>query len=92
MFNGEKTAVFWAGLIVFGFSLFQFCNAVWQTIYTYFLLPLTYESPLAATTYGKNAIIAISYSVAPLVISGVIFVAIGLYMMKAGIRKNVPPA
>ena len=31
MFEGEKTAVFWLGLVVFGYSIYEFFVAGWQT-------------------------------------------------------------
>ena len=39
MFKGEKTTTFWVGLAVLEFSLYQFCIAVWQAIYYFFIYP-----------------------------------------------------
>ena len=90
MFNGEKTVVFWVGFVVFGYSIFEFCTAVWQTIYYYAIYPLIIPSSLISES-SDYRIIALSSSVVPLVIGGIIFMAIGLYIMKVGIRKNQPP-
>ncbi len=72
LFRGEKTAVFWLGLVVFGYSVYEFCVAGWQTFVLNPEFGLTYELQL----------------VFPPIVGGIIFIIIGLLIMKAGIRKN----
>ncbi len=94
VFKGEKTTTFWIGLVIFGYSLYQFCNAAWQTIYYFFIYTLIYPqaiNPLGSTSYSDYLkVLAVSQYVVPSLIGGIIFLVIGLYMMKVGIRKNQP--
>lgn len=85
MFKGEKTTVFWLGLLVFGYSLAQFGSAVWQTIYYLVIYPRVYFIGAPVQSYFEAQV---AYSVAPLITSGVIFAIIGLYMMKKGIKQE----
>ena len=84
MFKGEKTLVFWVGLLVFGYSLSQFCAAIWETIYLLIIFPREYPS----TTV--NIAFQAVYPIIPLIIGGVIFAVIGLYMMKKGVKQEQP--
>jgi hypothetical protein len=86
VFEGEKTLVFWVGLLVFGYSLAQFCAAIWQTIYFIIIYPRAYPSSLSTTLIVAQAV----YTLIPLIISGIIFAVIGLYMMKKGIKQEQP--
>ena len=85
MFKGEKTTTFWIGLIVFGYSIFQFCQAIWQTIYYYFMYP-----ELIGASGDIARALTLEIAVPP-VIGGIIFMVIGLYIMKVGVKKNQPP-
>jgi hypothetical protein len=87
VFKGEKNTVFWAGLIILGISLFGFCNSIWQVIYDYFFYPIVTSSSVSFTNTFRISMIS---SIVPSLIGGVIFMVIGLYMMKSGIRKNQP--
>ncbi len=91
LFEGEKTPVFWFGLVVFGYSVFQFCNAIWQIVYSFLILPATYPQqflPSGSTSYTDYLrLISVSQSVVPSVISGIIFLIVGLTIMRAGVRK-----
>jgi ABC-type enterochelin transport system permease subunit len=40
MFEGEKTTIFWIGLIVFGYSIYLFCQVIWQVIFTFSDFPV----------------------------------------------------
>ena len=80
MFEGEKTAIFWLGLVVFGFSIYEFCSAGWF-IFAY----ATSQSIIPMTLYPT-----VLNTIVPPIIGGIIFVIIGLYIMKAGVRKNSP--
>jgi putative Mn2+ efflux pump MntP len=86
VFEGEKTMVFWVGLLVFGYSLVQFCSAIWQTIYYVAIYPRVFSSPLSSGILEAEEL---SLQI-PLIISGVIFAVIGLYMMKKGVKQQQP--
>jgi len=71
MFKGEKTRVFWWGLIIFGLALFGLFTTLWYAYvfsYGYF-----YDSWRYLT---------------PWIFGGVVFLLIGLYMMKSGVMKE----
>jgi len=75
------------GLLVFGYSLAQFCAAIWQIIYYAVIYPRVYQAPISFDFIEAQAV----YTMTPLIISGVIFVIIGLYMMKKGVKQEQPP-
>jgi hypothetical protein len=86
VFKGEKTIVFWVGLLVFGYSLTQFCSAIWQTIYYVLIYPRVFPGTLTKSLIEAQAV----YPLIPLIISGVIFAVIGRYMMKKGVKREQP--
>jgi len=86
MFKGEKTAVFWLGLLVFGYSLVQFCSAIWQAIYYLVIFPQVYIGTPSQSFIEAQAV----YPLIPNIISGIIFSVIGRYMMKKGIKQEQP--
>ena len=93
MFKGEKTTTFWIGLGILGFSLYQFCMAGWQTIYYFFvyghLYPQAITQNLGGTSYFDYVrIVATFQYVVPAIIGGIIFLVIGLYIMKVGVKKQ----
>jgi len=71
LFDGEKTVLFWVGLVILGFSsTFFLFNSLWN-FYTWGLPPfrmLTYQVPN--------------------IVMGIVFMLIGLYMMKSGVKKK----
>ena len=79
MFRGEKTVAFWIGLVVFGYSIYQFCIAGWYILYFTFIFPKT----IIISPYPT----ALTSEIPP-IIGGIIFMVIGLYVMKVGIRKG----
>ena len=90
MFNGEKSLVFWVGLLVFSYSLAQSCAAfclwVWDAIYYIAIYPTVF-------VFGSSTGVLKPTAVLPsilLIISGVIFAVIGLYTMKKGIKQEQP--
>ncbi len=95
MFEGEKTQVFWLGLVVFGYSIFQLCNAAWQLVYYYLIFPTAYPQqffPAGSSSYiDYLRLVSISQSVVPSVISGIIFLIVGLTIMRVGVRKEQKP-
>ncbi len=87
MFKGEKTAVFWLGLLVFGYSLVQFCSAIWQAIYYLLIFPRVYPFQTHSDYFIQAEAV---YPLVPNIISGIIFAVIGLYIMKKGIKQEQP--
>lgn len=85
VFKGEKTLVFWVGLLVFCYSLSQFSSAIWQTIYFLVIYPSLYDLPSEIHIGWAQAYVFI-----PLIINGFIFAVIGLYMMKKGVKQEQP--
>ena len=84
MFEGEKTVPFWIGLIVFGFSLYLFTTAIWQIIWYSFF----YQALGTSISISSSLRLSVLQSTVPVIIGGVIFIVIGLYMMKLGVKKN----
>jgi len=75
VFEGEKTIVFWIGLIILGLasvSLFQqlWMIAVFQTRSIY----------MTRFTMFINQV--------PVIVGAVFFILIGLYMMKSGVKRK----
>jgi len=85
LFEGEKTSLFWLGLVILGFSIIVVFSAIWVTTSTY----LTYlaQSSQYNTTYPTT----IWLSMVPFIFGGAIFILIGAYMMKSGTKKNQSP-
>ncbi len=71
MFNGEKTLVFWIGLLVLAFASLVLFALLWALAYSYY--PSNYEAwrPLV-----------------PYVVGAVVFILIGAFMMKSGVKKG----
>ena len=69
MFEGEKTFVFWIGLIILALASVGLFTVVWY----YAIYPSNY--------YLKTSV--------PLIVGGVVFIFIGLYMMKSGVKRKV---
>jgi hypothetical protein len=72
LFKGEKTPIFWAGLLLVSFALWVMFANLWSE--------LTYAN-------WWDAIIHYSF---PFIIGAVVFVLIGLVMMKSGVKGNKP--
>ncbi len=89
MFEGEKTSVFWAGLIVLGVSIYFFATAIWQMLYIYFLYPSIFGTGSTSGSASFLSTIRIeALASVPPVIGGIIFAIIGAYMMRMGVRKE----
>jgi putative Mn2+ efflux pump MntP len=84
MFNGEKTSLFWVGLLLLGFSSLVLFAAVWQTIVSY-MSYLSYSDQ-----YNSSFAYGFVWSLVPIIVGGIIFILIGLYMMKSGVKKEQP--
>ena len=72
MFEGEKTIVFWTGLIILGLASVGLFGIVWM---------------VAVVMYPANRMEFLK-GLVPLVVGGVVFILIGLYMMKSGVKKK----
>jgi len=73
MFEGEKTRVFWWGLIIFGLAIVELFGVLWYT----FALNYSYW-------YSSDGWRFIT----PWIFGGVVFMLIGFYMMKSGVKKE----
>lgn len=73
MFRGEKTAVFWIGLLILGMSSMILFSTIW------YILLASVSSQTAYFSWG---------SWVPPIVGAVTFLLIGLYMMKSGTRQK----
>lgn len=73
MFEGEKTFVFWIGLIILGLASVSLFGILWM---------------LAVWDWYMDRLDMLKYQV-PALVGGVIFILIGLYMMKSGVKRKV---
>lgn len=72
MFEGEKTLVFWIGLILLALALVSLFGIFWMvTVVMY---------PADRIEFLKGLV--------PLIVGSVVFILIGLYMMKSGVEKK----
>jgi len=72
LFQGEKKALFWIGLIILAFASIILFAIFWQYVYTDLYMPFSW-------------IIRQSF---PPIVGAVVFIFIGLYMMKSGVKKT----
>jgi xanthine/uracil permease len=69
LFDGEKTTLFWAGLIILSLAAIVLFSSFWSVRH------------FAVFSQGLEANV-------PPIVGGIVFVLIGLYMMKSGTEKN----
>ena len=72
MFEGEKTIVFWIGMILLGLASLGLFGILWM---------------LAIWNGYGDRFNMLKYQVPPL-IGGIVFILIGLYMMKSGVKER----
>ena len=72
MFEGEKTLVFWIGLIILGLASVSLFGMLWM---------------ITVVMYPENRIEVLKGAV-PVIVGGVVFLLIGLYKMKSGVKKR----
>lgn len=72
MFEGEKTLVFWIGLIILGLASVGLFGILWMMA--------VWNGYIDRFTMLKQAV--------PVIVGGVVFILIGLYMMKSGVKKK----
>jgi len=73
MFEGERTFVFWIGLIILALASVGLFGILWV---------------LAVWNEYIDRLTMLKYQV-PAIVGGVVFVFIGLYMMKSGVKKKI---
>ena len=72
MFEGEKTYVFWFGLIILGLASVYLFGILWMII--------VWDGYMDPFRMLKQAV--------PLIVGGIVFILIGLYMMMSGVKKE----
>jgi len=72
MFSGEKTRIFWWGLIIFGIAIVELFTVLWYWLIMY-----------SSYSYYSNWLV-----LGPPIFGGVVFLLIGLYMMMSGVKKE----
>jgi len=76
MFEGEKTILFWIGLIILGLASVILFGILWMLV--------VWESRVLY----MDRFSMLKYQV-PTIVGGVVFILIGLYMMKSGVKRKV---
>ena len=72
MLEGEKTIVFWIGLIILGLASVGLFGILWMIG--------IWDGYIDRWAMLKQAV--------PVLVGGVVFILIGLYMMKSGVEKR----
>jgi len=75
MFEGEKTFVFWIGLIILALASVGLFSIIWFNII------------VAMKIYPYAVRPSIEFQV-PFIVATIVFILIGLYMMKSGVKKE----
>lgn len=70
--KGEKTTVFWVGLIILGVASLVLFDKIWFEVFIY--------------PYRREYILKFGL---PTIVGTIIFILIGLYMMKSGVKRKV---
>ena len=76
MFQGEKRALFWIGLIILAFASIILFALLWQFAFIELNHYVTW-----------NDVKWMVRSSVPLMVGAFVFILIGLYMMKSGVKK-----
>ena len=71
MFEGEKQGLFWLGLIILAFASIILFSTLWQ---------------FAFIEWYHDVSRMFRYSF-PIIVGAVVFILVGLYMMKSGVKK-----
>jgi hypothetical protein len=71
LFEGEKTLLFWAGLLILSLASVVLFTVVWN-IHGY-----------TSTNLGMYI-----QTYIPLIVGAIVFILIGLFMMKSGVKKE----
>lgn len=70
MFEGEKTIIFWIGLVILGLASISLFSILWYAV-------------VVAPFYQLNWRFLV-----PPIVGALVFILIGLYMMKSGLKKK----
>ncbi len=70
MFKGEKTLLFWAGLLILSLACVFLFSIIWSVRYY----------TLSFNIFVVNNV--------PVIVGATVFILIGLYMMKSGVKKS----
>jgi putative Mn2+ efflux pump MntP len=73
LFEGEKALLFWAGLIILSLASVVLFSVIWS-----------YRS--YASSYISFGVFFLNNL--PLVVGAIVFILIGLYMMKSGVKEK----
>lgn len=82
LFEGEKTNTFYVGLVALGYSIYQFFTAFYFTFF--FLLGFHVISDSYLSLIASQRIT----EYIPNLFGGIIFLIIGIYLMKVGVKKE----
>ena len=74
MFNGNKQSLFWIGLIILAFASLILFAILWQYAYAFT------DRYLDISWMFKQSF--------PIMVGALVFILIGLYMMKSGVKKQ----
>ena len=74
MFEGEKTLVFWAGLIILALASLVLFALAWNVVIQW-------------TAYSQYNLAMLFSSWVPFIVGAVVFILIGGWMMKSGVRR-----
>jgi len=72
VFEGEKTFVFWIGLIILGLASIGLFGILWMIG--------IWNGYIDRFEMLKQAV--------PVIVGGIVFILIGFYMMKSGVKKS----
>ena len=73
MFEGEKRDIFWIGLIILALASVILFATLWQFMFEFF------EIQVNVSWTFRNSF--------PIIVGAIVFIFIGLYMMKSGVKK-----
>ena len=73
MFEGEKTFIFWIGLIILGLASVGLFGILW----------------MIGVWNGYTDRFEMLKQAVPVIVGGVVFILIGFYMMKSGVKKTL---
>jgi hypothetical protein len=75
MFEGEKTSLIWLGLLIVSLTSVAIFAVVWSLL-SYLYNPYSTGIPYYAIS-----------SDVPIIVGAAVFLLVGLYMMKSGVKK-----
>ena len=79
MFKGEKTSLFWVGLLILSLASISVFAMIWSMLMFY----SSYPRGNLLNSFGYNV---------PVIVGGLVFMLVGFYMMRSGVKKtSIPP-